>query len=486
MRNFIAMLKDSYKEAVDGWIFQIMLVLAGLLVLLVAGISVEATSADRAFGKILSSQGLQLVPANRGDSERIGQFMFRAEVSDVSTLQDLGSPWNSQFQFTVDFAVAGFGGMEVDADNKPVKPIDMTNFSDPFTSAVRYWGTKPGEPKVKRTDELAVAFVTQQLKEAGSINVTAVKKLGGNKFQVTADGVTDRVAWPYTPSLFFGAWTMKFLEGPLGGFVYLIENGIVNTIGAWLVMLMGVVVTAGFVPNMLRKGAIDLMLTKPMSRISILLFKYFGGLMFVFLLTSIAVGGVWVALGVRTGVWSPGILYCILGITFYFAILYAVSTLIGVLTRNAIVCILVTVAFWFTVWLIGFLYQTFTTINNIDISSEVKNARAMQAEKSKNKTAKPDAEAPKTDDAPDPVEDFRIPPAVVNTFGVLNRITPRTKDLDALTQRLVGQDLLSAAEIRQSGKRLNQVQWGEVMAVSGAYLVMLLGLASLRFVTRSY
>ena len=42
-------------------------------------------------------------------------------------------------------------------------------------------------------------------------------------------------------------------------------------------------------------------------------------------------------LGLRTGIWAPGVLIDIFGITFYFALLYAVSVLFGVLTRSPIV-----------------------------------------------------------------------------------------------------------------------------------------------------
>ena len=70
------------------------------------------------------------------------------------------------------------------------------------------------------------------------------------------------------------------------------------------------------------------------------------GLLFVFLLCVVTVGGVWLVVGLRTGVWSPGVLVSIFGITFYFAILYACSTLFGVLSRNAIVCIVVTIVFF--------------------------------------------------------------------------------------------------------------------------------------------
>ena len=52
------------------------------------------------------------------------------------------------------------------------------------------------------------------------------------------------------------------------------------------------------------------------------------------ILTAFTVGGVWVAIGLRTGFWTPHFLAVIPLLTFYFAILYAVSTLAAVLTRS--------------------------------------------------------------------------------------------------------------------------------------------------------
>ena len=46
MSGFLAMLKDSFREAVDGWIFAVMLGLAGLLILLVASSSAEPLPAE--------------------------------------------------------------------------------------------------------------------------------------------------------------------------------------------------------------------------------------------------------------------------------------------------------------------------------------------------------------------------------------------------------------------------------------------------------
>ena len=51
-------------------------------------------------------------------------------------------------------------------------------------------------------------------------------------------------------------------------------------------------------------------------------------------------------LGFRSGLWGTGFLLTIFVLTSQFAIFYAVSTLLAVLTRSPIVCILGTIMTW--------------------------------------------------------------------------------------------------------------------------------------------
>jgi ABC-type transport system involved in multi-copper enzyme maturation permease subunit len=498
MSKFLAMLKDSYKEAVDGWIFVVMLALSGLLVLIVGSLSADPLPADKALPKVVTGDALRMVSPDRGAGSRLIIYAYQVKLSDVQVVEPGPNRWDDKVRFDLEFTSLGFGpaGVEVDDAKKPtkVKQVDAGLFSDAFKEAVRTWaGT--GEEKPKYTDELAKEFITHQLRDAARLNVTGVEKQSGGRFTVTADGATSRIGWPHRPSLFFGLWEMTFLDQPLGDLVFLVEGGLVNSLGAWVVLLAGVIVTAGFIPNMLQKGAIDLLLTKPMSRPLILLFKYVGGLLFVLMLTAVAVGGVWVVVGLRTGVWSPGLLYSVGGITFYFAILYACSTLVGVLTRNPIVSIVVTVCFWFLLFLIGFIYNTVTTLNNLEIQQPTAQARENPGEKAdpgkdqKKDQKKAAADAPadgEGEPANQPQRVARVPEWVVTTAQTLNRVAPRTNDLDKLTERLIGRDLLSPVAQRQAGFHRDVFPWAEVLGVAGVWIALLLGLAMLRFVTRSY
>jgi len=261
MQKFAAMLKDSFKEAVDGWIFLVMLVLSGLLVLLVGSLGVAPLPAEQALPKLVQGQALQMVHPDRGQGSRLILFTYHVNLSDAETLSVGRHPWESEVRFTLEFSSIGFGvpaGVEVDDPKNPkkVKQVEGGMFSDAFKEAVRTWASKTGDSKdkPKYTDELAKEFVTAQLTDVTRLNVTKVEKQSGSKFTITAAGASTPLAWAHRPSLFFGLWTMSFLDAPLGQLIQLVEDTLVNGIGAWVVLLAGVIVTAGFIPNMLRKG----------------------------------------------------------------------------------------------------------------------------------------------------------------------------------------------------------------------------------------
>ena len=168
--------------------------------------------------------------------------------------------------------------------------------------------------------------------------------------------------------MFFGALPIGGEETalPLFLWIFILEAAIVAGVGAWITILTGVVLTSFFVPNMLRKGTVDMLVVKPIHRVTLLVYKYIGGLTFIFLNTVLAIGGVWLALGLRSGQWPTGFLVMILVITFFFAILYSVSTLAGVLTRSPVVAIAMTCVAWLVLFLVGLGYNHFEQARQSD------------------------------------------------------------------------------------------------------------------------
>jgi ABC-2 type transport system permease protein len=104
---------------------------------------------------------------------------------------------------------------------------------------------------------------------------------------------------------------------------------------AGLGLLLAIFSSSSFVPNMLEKGNIDLLLSKPVSRQQLLWGKYAGGLLVVLLNIGFLVIGIWLIIAVKFSFWDLTFLWSILIITFTFAVLYSLIVFCGILTRGS-------------------------------------------------------------------------------------------------------------------------------------------------------
>src|SRR5271170_3275282 len=126
-----------------------------------------------------------------------------------------------------------------------------------------------------------------------------------------------------------------------------VVRGVYGGIAAFLYtfgMFLAVFASSGLIPSVLEPGRIELLLSKPLSRTHILLGRYAGNVLVVFLNSAYLVLGVWIILGLKTGIWSPIFLIAIATTTFIFAVLLSVVVLLGVLFESAALATMVAVA----------------------------------------------------------------------------------------------------------------------------------------------
>jgi ABC-type transport system involved in multi-copper enzyme maturation permease subunit len=126
----------------------------------------------------------------------------------------------------------------------------------------------------------------------------------------------------------------------------ILAGGIADAAG----VLLALIWTAGFLPSFLEPGAASVLLAKPAPRWSLLAGKYVGVLTFVGCQTILFVGGTWLALGLRTGIWDMAYLVCIPLLMLHFSIFYSVSALIAVSTRSTVACVIGSLLFWMLCW----------------------------------------------------------------------------------------------------------------------------------------
>lgn len=95
-------------------------------------------------------------------------------------------------------------------------------------------------------------------------------------------------------------------------------------------LFLGIFATAGIVPSMMEKGTIDLLLSKPISRTTLLFGRLLGGILAVLVNLVAFVTAIWALYGFASGVWYLPFLGSTIAIAF-FAYLVVLS---GVLLMN--------------------------------------------------------------------------------------------------------------------------------------------------------
>lgn len=115
----------------------------------------------------------------------------------------------------------------------------------------------------------------------------------------------------------------------------------------WVATILALVSTASMIPDMLASGSIELVLARPISRTRLFLTKYIAGLLFVFLQVLVFSVASFLVIGIRGGVWEPGLFLAVPVVTLFFSYLFGLCTLFGVVTRSAIAALLMTLLVWF-------------------------------------------------------------------------------------------------------------------------------------------
>ncbi|MCG8652900.1 MAG: ABC transporter permease [Pirellulales bacterium] len=139
---------------------------------------------------------------------------------------------------------------------------------------------------------------------------------------------------------------------------------IINWLLGFVLVFLGILVTAHLIPDLLQPGSLHLLLSKPVSRTLLFLSKFLGGCAFVLLCVVQLVVGLYLIAGLRLDVWNARVLWCIPVSAFLFSVFYSVSAVAGLRWRSSIVAIGVTCVFGLCCFVIGFvgaLFDDFVT-----------------------------------------------------------------------------------------------------------------------------
>jgi ABC-type transport system involved in multi-copper enzyme maturation permease subunit len=441
--KFLAILKDSLREAIDCKVLYVMVGLSCLVTLVVLSLSFKPLPAENNMRDLVSGKTAALVammsgepPADFSDEEKPNRRFWEASPFELKSVRVAkGLPDAPESHYTLTISMRANQAEVARIRKEPDKVLEQLRKQFAFLEKLNLL-------KLARLDLLS----------AGNPDTAILIEVQTEPTEAT------RRVWQFQPSLFFGAVPLGGGDSfpPLGILLFSISR-VVIYIGAWVAILTSIIITAFFIPNMLRKGTVDLMIVKPMQRWLILLYKYLGGLTFIFLNTTLAIVGIWLALGLRSGMWANSFLLMIFVITFFFAILYAVSTLFAVLTRSAIVAILMTCGAWFLFFIVGTINQVFETQRYVEKVRQV------------------------------PPEKRWGDNAFGSVIKGIRTVTPRTSDLDHLGKQILLSDFLTGTTAKASIlDKSSSITWGESLTVSGVFVVLTLGLACWWFATKDF
>jgi len=137
----------------------------------------------------------------------------------------------------------------------------------------------------------------------------------------------------------FGNPTPAAAESVLAEFAGKLEAGFAGGL-FFGVVVFGVFATAGVMPDALEKGTVDLYLSKPIARWQLLVGKYLGCVVVIFINIAYFIGALWLIFGLKIGIWDVHFLLGGLLLSFVFACLHAIVTFFGTATRNVAIAII--------------------------------------------------------------------------------------------------------------------------------------------------
>ena len=114
----------------------------------------------------------------------------------------------------------------------------------------------------------------------------------------------------------------------------------------FLAVLLALLTSCSVFPELMKEGSIETILSKPVSRWKIFIVKYLGMLGFMAIPLTLFCLIVFLALGIRVGVWKPEVFYAVPVLTFVYSIVYSLAVFVGVLTRSTLFALLSAILFW--------------------------------------------------------------------------------------------------------------------------------------------
>jgi len=109
----------------------------------------------------------------------------------------------------------------------------------------------------------------------------------------------------------------------------------------WIGILLSLFASAGLFSDVQAPGRVELLLSKPVSRVQVIVGHVIGVWAAIAVLTIYLMGGTWLIMSIKSGVWNPRFLLSIGIVIGMFGVMYAAVMLMGVWTESTALALIV-------------------------------------------------------------------------------------------------------------------------------------------------
>lgn len=449
-RALAAMFRDTWREFLDARALFVVLLAIGLLFAVAVSGRIEPLAGGKAYVELAA----RAMAADLDDVDLATQSVtdvagrLEGAVYQATAIEPVGADLpGSSWRFSL---------------SRLFVPLAVPPATDEEIAA-RYGRIADGE-----------LWRVTRIRETGS---DLARRIGSQTWELeVAPGRDLRLLWMHSFTLFGGTLPMTGERGaPLGLEVLILQKLLATGLGGTILLLVCVAVTAAFVPTMVRKGTLELLLVRPVPRWQLLVFKYLSALLIVAGILGLLVLAVWLITLILAGIRSPGILLALPSLLVFFALLLSVSVLAGVVTRSVTSALLVTVAYWAVLFIAG-------QMNNQVVQSRLREENVGKPRPTRfadTLRGRP----PRVEEGPRPgVTPFHRT-AVGRATTVIAAVLPRTEDLDNLVDRQLMRDYAVSGPFRGLMESA-EFSWQKGLGVTLLHTVAYLACACLIFSRR--
>lgn len=200
---------------------------------------------------------------------------------------------------------------------------------------------------------------------------------------------------------------------------------------SWVAIVLGLISTAGMIPDLIQSGTIEAVLSRPIGRVRLLLTKFIGGLLFMALQVAVFSLLVFGVIAIRGGSLAWEVFLAVPIVVAMFSYLFAICVLLGMLTRSTIAALLLTLLVWSVIFIINTGDAiAVTTHERIKSQLRVEVARVERMERNATLAILNDLNEQRAAEGQEPLDSYEPTDEELTTRDI--RITPKRVEIQGI------------------------------------------------------